>query len=186
MFPLGRREETLSTLRKLVGTKNEPLVDRICSECAVGDVLMLRLFERISDLVTDWYTGYLLREVKNAADYEEAIPPASLLAFSLRLNCIERLGELLWSRNPLSVLVAIETLSDVVALGPQGMQRSQAAYYLSASGIPLAMQELDDAIAFSKHCRPNDPAPYVPNIPLVALPFPCPIPCSAFYSVPRR
>ncbi|HSB47790.1 MAG TPA: hypothetical protein VLD37_07300 [Candidatus Bilamarchaeum sp.] len=177
--PLGRRGETLSRLRKMVGAANEPLVDCISCECGAGDALMLRLFEKISDLVTDWYTAYLLREVKNASDYDEAFAPASLLAFSFRSNCIDQLGELLLCRNPLSVLVAIETLSDIVALGPESPQRSMAAYHLSASRIPLAQDELDEAVAFSRLGRPREPV-------FIHAPLPLPVPCAAFYSVSIR
>jgi len=158
----------VQTIRDLLGRKYQPMLEGAENDRTEGQRQLLGAFEKLSDLVTDWYLKYLAMEMRDAAHYEEAYPPASLMAFSLKRSGIEKLGRFLGSRDPLHVLVAIETLGDLVALGPNGEPRSMAAYYLGSSRIPLARSELEEAVAFSDL---GSPAPYIPLTALPPVPF---------------
>lgn len=166
--PFGRRREAVQTIKSLIG-KNDPLLDGAENDRAEGQPLLLKAFEKLSDLVTDWYLKYLAMEVRNAVYYEDAVAPASLLAFSMKLEGVERLGGFLGSRQPLQILVAMEALGDLVALGPDGEPRSMAVYYLESSRVPLARAELEDALVFSDLGYPSNPYPPMRSLPPVPL-----------------
>lgn len=162
--PFGKRREAVKTIRELVGKKHQPMLEGAENDRNEGQRLLMVAFDKLSELVSDWYLKYLAMEMKGAVHYEEAYPPASLMAFSLNPNGVETLGRFLGSRDPMLVLVAIETLGDLVALGPECGPRSMAAHYLWSSRNPLARSELEEAIAYS------DIGPPSPYIPLTALP----------------
>jgi hypothetical protein len=162
----GKRADTVRTIRELVG--NKPMLEGVEHDRSHGERFLASAFEKLSDLVSDWYVKYLAMEMKEAVHYDDAYPPASLMAFSLRSAGVQRLGSFLSSREPLHVLVAIEALGDLVALGPNGEPRSMAAYYLGSSRIPLARLELEEAVAFSDL---EPPAPYIPLSALPPIPF---------------
>lgn len=177
----GKRKETVRTIKNLIG-RNGPLLDGAEDDRAGGQPALLKAFEKLSDLVTDWYLKYLAMEVRRAAYYEDAIAPASLLAFSMKPEGVERLGGFLGSRQPLQILVAMETLGDLVALGPDGESRSLAVYFLESSRVPLAKAELEDALRFSDIGYPSNP--YVPLRALPPVPLACLAAAASRYCIP--
>ena len=62
----GKRKETVRTIKNLIG-RNGPLLDGAEDDRAGGQPALLKAFEKLSDLVTDWYLKYLAMEVRRAA-----------------------------------------------------------------------------------------------------------------------
>ncbi len=137
--------ETVERLRSAFGRGNEPLLDSILSDALLFNESVPHFMRRIAGMVTSWYTPYLVREIKDAMDYEEAIPAAALLAFSEKARCINALGGLLRSNRPLEILVSSEALGDLAAYSDSLPARRLAVFHLSACGREIAQLELENA-----------------------------------------
>lgn len=137
--------ETAERLRSAFGRGNEPLLDSILSDALLFNESVPHFMRRIAGMVTSWYTPYLVREIKEAMDYEEAIPAASLLAFSEKTRCINALGGLLGSNRPLDILVSSEALGDLAAYSDSPSARRLAIFHLSTCGREIAQLELECA-----------------------------------------
>jgi hypothetical protein len=166
-----RCKDALDRVKGAIGNAKEPLLESLHDRDSFSSTFPAFL-KKIADIVTDWYTPYLLAEIRGADHYEDAMPAASLLAFSEKPYCIEGLGRLLRSNRPLEVLVTIETLGDLVAFAQNGTARNMAIFYLTSSGHQLAMDELESAMILSPYGYPRP-------IPLSCLP---PVPFAAFVS----
>jgi hypothetical protein len=160
----GRQREAWGRLRAALGPLREPLFE----ECAAAPSFL----RRIADMVTEWYAPFLVREIRQAEYYEDALPAASLLAFSDKEACLMRLSELLLSSRPVDVLVSVEALGDVVAFSPPGRQRNLAIFFLRSSGMEIAERELCEALDSSPYgCSYENPFPPLPYImPLYYIP----------------
>ncbi len=157
-----RQREAWGRLRAALGPLKEPLAE----DCASAPGFL----RRIADMVTEWYAPFLIREIREALYYDEALPAASLLAFSGKEQCMGRLSGLLLSSRPVDVLVSVETLGDVVAFSPPGRQRNLAIFYLSSSGMEIAQRELWEALDSSHYgCAYENPFP--PPMPTVFVPL---------------
>jgi hypothetical protein len=121
-----------------------------------------------------------MREIREADFYEDALPAASLLAYSGKPACMERLAELLRSSRPLDILVSVEVLADLVVYAELGRTRRMAAYYLGASGSPLAQLELECAIRATPHPLERITPPAIHALPPV--PGLCPLSARCYIS----
>ncbi|MFN7991586.1 MAG: hypothetical protein U0R44_05495 [Candidatus Micrarchaeia archaeon] len=160
--------EFIRKMRCALGMERCPLLEDAVHDREAFDTVFSLFASTISDLVTDWYAPFLLREIRTAWHYEDAIASASLLAYSEKPGCIESLAGLLRSRRPLDVLVGIETLGDLVAFSPPGTPRSMAVYHLERCGQSLAGSELECALMLSRHGYP-EPA-YLPPADMIQSP----------------
>lgn len=177
-MPESRQSEAYSRLRMAVSPAAEPILDFLSCDPRSS---FLSIVRRAAELITEWYTPYLVREIRNASHYEEALPAASLLAFSAKRHCIAQLGILMGGGRPLEVLVSIETLADVVALSPPSGARDLAYFYLSHSPLAIAQAELDNALAFSLYPPPKPGTPII--IPGSIPGFHCP---TMVFIIPER
>lgn len=137
--------ETVDRLKSAFGSGREPLLDSILSDALIFNESVPLFMRRIAGMVTSWYTPYLMREIREAQDYEEAIPAASLLAFSEKRRCIDALGGLLRSNRPLDILVSSEALGDLAAYTDSPPARRLAIFHLSTCGREIAQLELENA-----------------------------------------
>lgn len=155
--------ETAERLRSAFGSGREPLLDAILSDVLLFNESVPYFMRRVAGMVTSWYTPYLMREIREADFYEDAISAASLLAFSEKSRCIDALGGLLRSNRPLDILVSSEALGDLVAYSDSVQARRLAVMHLSSCGREVAQLELDNARELS----------LLRGAPLPELPEPC-------------
>ena len=176
-MPEGRHSEAYRRLRRALSSNHEPSFDALHCD---PQSCFLNIVRRAADLITEWYTPYLTREIRQASHYEEAWPAASLLAFSGKMYCINALGNLMVGNRPLEVLVSIDALADVVALSPTSDTRDQAYRLLRGSRLEIAQRELDIAMSFSNYPSPraetilvmSQSSPYYPFSSVVLIPKP--------------
>jgi hypothetical protein len=159
--------ETAERLKSAFGSRREPLLDCILSDALIFNEAVPLFMRKIAEMVTGWYTPYLVQEIKQARDYDEAIAPASLLAFSENELCIDALGTLLKSKRPLDVVVSSEALGDLVAYADSKRARRLAISYLTVCRSEIARIELEEAREMSVPLREEeankpDAPPFIP------------------------
>jgi hypothetical protein len=163
-----RPREAISRMKRAFCPNGpDPMLDAISCDIPLFRSAFPQVLQKMAGLITDWYKPYLLKEIREAGSYEEALPPASLLAFSQKLHCVESLGGLLSSRRPLDVLVSVEALGDMIAVAPPGPVRESAIEMLSRSGLAVAMDELETALMSSPYGRDKPREPPLPPLPIM-------------------
>ncbi len=147
----SRRLETLGRLKAAFGKGREPLLDTALSDVLIFDQCMPQFIRKIAGIVTSFYRPYLVREIQEARYIEDALPAASLLAYSENGRCIGSLGAFLRSSRPLEVVASCEALSDLVAYSSSAAARRMAIYHLRSCGKEIAQAELERARVISVH-----------------------------------
>ncbi len=151
-----RRLETFERVRSAFGSGREPLLDSALSDVLLFDESMPRFMRRIAGIVTAFYRPFLVREIQEARYIEDALPAASLLAYSENKRCIDSLGAFLRSSRPLEVVASCEALSDLVAYSASAAARKTAIRHLRSCGRELARAELERARSISAHASEEE------------------------------
>lgn len=167
VIPNERSRDTVQKIKCALGIKSDPVLDYLVEDINMTRAMVPSFIKKIAETVTTWYIPYLVSEIRQAVYYEEALPAASLLAFSEKTECVDMLGMFLRSNRPLDVLVSIEGLSDLVAFGEPGPARNTAIFYLSTCRRSFAAKELEKAILFSPYGYPEEPLIPIPIQPYV-------------------